>query len=108
MGSQPRTSMSAANINKQRFESLANKAKVKSEIMEIMPKGFEGAAPVGGWHEMVAFGALLGSILGALFLYKEPLMIWYNTPTPTVADASVAAPVTPPSVDSSADAGVSV
>merc|ERR1711998_631012 len=75
MGSQPRTSMSAANINKQRFESLANKAKVKSEIREIMPKGFEGAAPVGGWHKMAAFGTMLSAIFALLFTYKSQIYL---------------------------------
>merc|ERR1712070_838890 len=116
MGSQPRTSMSTANINKQRFESLANKAKVKSEIMEIMPKGFEGAAPVGGWYASLALGSIFAVLMGLMIKYRPFLTTQFNTlimpsvtssvessvatPTPTVADASAG-------VDASAAAGAS-
>merc|ERR1711965_320093 len=99
--------MSTANINKQRFESLANKAKVKSEIMQIMPKGFEGAAPVGGFcFKGFALTSFFAMLVGLVAYYRQPLMIQFNsayaswnTTAPTAVDSSASAV-------SSADAGV--
>merc|ERR1712070_93767 len=106
MGSQPRTSMSTANINKQRFESLANKAKVKSEIMEIMPKGFEGAAPVGGFClYSLGFGAL-AVLVGLMIRFRPFLTTQFNTlimPSVTSkVESSAATPVAPSGADASA------